>query len=244
MPPSLSSPLFTARDISYRYPTGGPFELHADVSVQPGTIVAVMGANGGGKSTLLRCLAGVAKHDGVLEVGGSRMDDPRVFASRRAFVPQFTANEVPYDVLDYLALAQAHRTAWFRGAANAQSARAVLDELGFEFSLNASVRELSGGQRQGLALARALLQEPALFVLDEPFTALDLNHRARAVSALKKRVSQGASVIVSLHDVGLAAEIADEVWTVRDGQIVDRKNNGVTKERTSARQSSSTPHHD
>ena len=176
-----------------------------DLEIERGEFVALLGASGTGKTTLLRILAGLERPDsGQVLVPHARtvvFQEPRLIPSQR--------------VLGNVTVGL-RRTAQTRDAA-----RTALAEVGLADHTRAWPSTLSGGEAQRVALARALVREPALLLLDEPFAALDALTRLRMqglVGQLCARHEPG--VLLVTHDVDEALRLADRVIVLRDGQFV------------------------
>ncbi|MEH3053126.1 MAG: ABC transporter ATP-binding protein [Patulibacter minatonensis] len=196
------APVVRLRGLSRRF--GDQTVLDAiDLDIAAGEFVAVLGRSGSGKTTLLRALAGLdAGVTGELHTGQAPavvFQDPRLLPWRRAL-----ANVV-------LGL---------RGEGAEARAREALREVGLEGREEAWPRELSGGQRQRVSLARALVREPDLLLLDEPFSALDALTRVaaqRLVQTLWQR--HRPAVLLVTHDVEEALLLADRILVIDDGRI-------------------------
>jgi ABC-2 type transport system ATP-binding protein len=190
------------------------------LTLSPG-VVGLLGPNGAGKTTLLRMLATVLAPDaGTLSLLGRDPSRPaeRVEIRRRlGYLPQspslypgFTA----FDLVDYVALLKEHTSrSWRR-----EECRRVLDAVGLTDQMHRKVRTLSGGMRQRVALATALVGTPELLVLDEPATGLDPDQRLRLRSVLS-RAAGSATVILSTHNTAEVAALCQEVYVVLDGRI-------------------------
>ena len=193
-----------------------------DVSVWArGGVVAVLGPNGAGKTTLLRCLATVVRPDrGAAFVDGL---DPRVAEQRRAirarlgYVPQsptLPGTARAFDAVDVVATCkELGPERWRRG----QVLRA-LDAVGLAHRAGDRIRALSGGMRQRVALAQALVGRPTLLVLDEPAADLDPEQRVRLRHLLAERGDE-ATVVVSTHLLGEAAEVGDALVVLDEGRV-------------------------
>lgn len=210
-----------AQNISFAFGTkavlrGISFDL------KPGTITGLVGPNGAGKTTLLRSLAGLLKCAGIITYAGHNLNSlsPRALAGQRAFVPQDTTLPFPYSVFEVVSLGRAFLDPWFTPRTSSQAVNEVLTEVGFEPPASRFFSSLSGGERQQVLLARSLLQNAPVLLLDEPTAALDLRHRARVVAALRRRARSGQTVLLSMHDLNLAALACDELIVLKDGQIV------------------------
>lgn len=192
--------------------------------VAPGQVVALVGPNGAGKSTLLRTLAGLLPATGDVRLG--ELDLLRCSRRERAavlgFMPQTLPDGIALSVLETLLGAlrggdplSAH------GSARQQQERAfaVLQQLGVEHLALQPLDSLSGGQRQMVSLAQAVIRQPRLLLLDEPTSALDLRYQNDVMSMVRQLADQGRIVVVVLHDLGLAARWADCIMVLERGQL-------------------------
>jgi sulfonate transport system ATP-binding protein len=174
-----------------------------DLEIRRGEFVALLGASGTGKTTLLRILAGLASSDGgTVLVPRERtvvFQEPRLVPSKR--------------VLANVIIGQA-RSARAQGLA-------ALAEVGLERHATAWPATLSGGEAQRVALARALVREPRLLLLDEPFAALDALTRLNMQDLIGQLVSRHQpAVLLVTHDVDEAIRLADRVLVLRDGALI------------------------
>ncbi|RBY92174.1 ABC transporter ATP-binding protein [Blastococcus sp. TBT05-19] len=202
----------------------GTLDLELDVEVADGEVLAVLGPNGAGKSTLLRVLAGLLPPD-----AGSVVVDGATWDGDGTSLPPHSRSlgMVFQDALLFPHLSVADNVAFglrTRGAGRAP-ARAVaadwLARVGLEGLGDRRPRELSGGQAQRAALARALVGEPALLLLDEPLSALDARTRLAVRAELRRHLAEfrGSTVLVT-HDPVDAMALADRVVVVEDGRVV------------------------
>ncbi|WP_354640045.1 ABC transporter ATP-binding protein [Kitasatospora camelliae] len=189
-----------------------------DLVLRAGGITALMGRNGAGKSTLLGALTGLHKPSaGRVDLAGltPHRARPAELVRRVGLVPQD-----PRDLLLAETVAQECAAADRDAGAEPGRCRAVLDRLlpGIDGRLHP--RDLSEGQRLGLALAVVLACEPPLLLLDEPTRGLDYAAKARLVTALRALAAYGHAVLLATHDVELAAELADRTVILAEGEIV------------------------
>ncbi len=186
-----------------RYGLRGPWVLRGiGLGVPAGALIRVQGANGTGKSTLLRLLAGI---DAPSE--GRVTGRPRT-----AFVPERFPAAMPFTAVGYLThLARVHGLA--RGAAE-RSAERWLERFGAGGYARTPLSELSKGSSQKVAVAQALLADPELLVLDEAWTGLDVLARAELDRAVAERTASGGSVVFVDHDPRRLAGVADATYEV------------------------------
>lgn len=203
--------------VGRRYGLRGPWVLRGvDLDVAPGTLVRVDGANGTGKSTLLRLLAGI---DAPSE--GRITGRPRT-----AYVPERFPAALPFTASGYLThLGAVH------GLSRPAAARAAdewLERLGAAAYARTPMAELSKGSSQKVAVAQALLAEPELLVLDEAWTGLDTAARAELERAVAERTAAGAAVVFVDHDPRRLAGVPDATYTVVDGALDLRTPQGTS----------------
>jgi polar amino acid transport system ATP-binding protein len=199
-----------------------------DVSleVEAHDVVCLIGASGSGKSTLLRCLNLLETvDDGAVWFEGAEITDPRVDARRvRARMGMvFQAyNLFPHmTVLDNLTLAPRRVHGTPRGEAEAR-ARELLGRFGLADKADEHPDRLSGGQQQRAALARALVTDPSLVLLDEVTSALDPELVGEVLDILRDLATGGTTMVLATHEMAFAREVATQVCFLHDGVILER----------------------
>lgn len=189
--------------------------------LKSGQVVSLVGPNAAGKSTLLRVLAGLLPAGGTVAFEGH--DLLTLSAGDRAalvgFMPQFFPSLSGLTVLDGLitALKAAPGAAWQGSRAVERRAVALLDRLGLAGLALSSLGNLSGGQRQMVSLAQAIIRSPRLILLDEPTSALDLRHQVEVMGIIRDLAAGGALVVMVVHDLALAARWSDHVLVLSGG---------------------------
>ncbi len=181
--------------------------------VRAGERWVVLGCNGAGKSSLLAALAGIHPIDaGEVRLQGRPLGAWRrsELAAWRAWSPQFWSDPFAATVVETATIAR-DRSAWWAAAPgehpDAEAAR-ILERLDLAALADVDVRRLSGGERQRVALATTLLQAAPLLLLDEPSSHLDLAHQRLLLDVLTRHAAGGGALVVSLHDIQLASELA------------------------------------
>jgi iron complex transport system ATP-binding protein len=197
-----------------------------DLQVAAGTVLVILGPNGGGKSVSLHTFAGLrAPLSGELQVAGRPIAQwsRRALAQRLALLPQNVEDPFPATVRETVLLGRhPHIGRWqWESAEDIAIAGAALNAVGLAGYEERDVFTLSGGERRRAALAAVLAQSPQVFLLDEPTNQLDPNHQTEALQLLRARADAGAAVVVTLHDANLAARFADHALLIgRDGAWV------------------------
>ncbi|NIJ08588.1 iron complex transport system ATP-binding protein [Sphingomonas vulcanisoli] len=197
----------------------------ATVSFRAGRLTAVIGPNGAGKSSLLEASAGLLPLDGgTIRLGDDALASlsRRTLARRRAYLPQRAGIEWPISVERVVALGLAPSLPSFGdlpAAMRARVDRALADHdlVGLR---DRPATQLSGGEFARAMLARATVGDPELLIADEPTSGLDPRHAYDASRRLRALADAGCTVIVALHDLDLAANIADEVLAVKAGRVM------------------------
>ncbi len=220
------SALIETEDVRFAYAAGAP-EVVAGVSLAlvRGKLSALIGANGSGKSTLVRLLGGIlAPTAGSVRFDGVPLNsiDARARARRIAYVPQTIQTVFPFTALEVVLTGRSPYTTRlrFESERDTEVARAALAAIDALHLAARPVTELSGGERQLVALARALAQEPDCLLLDEPSAALDLKHRAGLIRHLRRlRDERGLTVLVVTHDLLLLDPAFDEIFAMRCGRV-------------------------
>ena len=192
-----------------------------DLNARTG-VTGLLGPNGAGKTTLLRVLATVLPADsGALRILGQDPHDPagrRHVRRRLGYLPQdagFHRGFTAFEAIDYIAVLKEHTAA----RARHDEVRRVLDLVGLSDVATKKVRALSGGMRQRLGLAQALLGRPEVLVLDEPTVGLDPEQRMR-FRDLVSEVGRGRTVILSTHQTEDVAAVCSDVVVVKEGRAL------------------------
>ncbi len=193
----------------------------SDVSAEaaPRRITAVLGPNAAGKSTLLRLAIGaLVPASGQMLVDGrpAHRLNARELARRVAYVPQRPQVAAAFTVREVVALGR------YALPASRQRVEAALESLDLRSVADRPFPALSAGQQQRVTLARAVAQlsPDGHLVLDEPTSAMDLRHVLDSMGLLRRLADGGATVLVAMHDLSLAAQVADDCWLLKDARLV------------------------
>lgn len=205
------APLLDLEGISVRYETGTVLE-QISFQVTPGKAVAVVGPNGAGKTTLFKVIAGIQDPDqGVVQVSGHEPGGHTCIA----YVPQRTQVDwtFPATVADVVMMGRINHMGPFLWPQKSDwdVVRRSLDFVNLGAYANRQISELSGGQQQRMFIARALAQEAELMLLDEPLSGLDVPAQEKILAILNTLKGQEVAVMISMHDLRLAAEQFEEV---------------------------------
>ena len=190
-------------DLGHRYPETGWVFRHVSLAVAPGSVTVVLGPNGRGKTTLVRCAAGLLK-----PTEGSVSHDAPI-----GFVPQARGGAFAYRAVDMVVMGRVRQVSLF-GSPSRDDRVAALDameRIGVGHLAERQFPTLSGGEQQLVLIARAIASESPALVLDEPTTGLDLYNQAQIMSLLRKLVADGMSVLLTTHHPDHALYLADTV---------------------------------
>lgn len=185
------------------------------LQVAPGEIVGLLGANGSGKSTLLRVLATLLRPQGgsARVAGADLTDEPDLVRERVGYLAHRPG------VYDDLTALENLRFATEMQGGGRLGAEAALERVGLAHEAGARVRGFSAGMQRRLALARLLLREPALLLLDEPYSNLDAAGIALMNDVLREAVARGAAALVVLHETAPAAGMLTRVLQLSEGRV-------------------------
>jgi iron complex transport system ATP-binding protein len=229
-PPATTSPSIhlEAAGLSFSYSSRGSssFQLtDVTTSILQGSITGLLGPNGGGKSTLLRILAGItAPSRGVVRLNGQPLSSMsrRDAARRIAVVPQFTHPAFDYTALEMVLMGRHPHLSMFE-LEGPDDRRIALDAMAATATANLaehSFLTLSGGEQQRVALASALAQTPELLLLDEPTASLDLGYQLEIAELLRGlNRDRGVTMVIATHDLSFAASICDHLVLLRNGRV-------------------------
>lgn len=197
---------------------GHGFEL----SLAPGQVLALLGPNGGGKTTLLKTLLGLLPPlAGAVLLDSQPLArlDPRQRARRLAYVPQSSAAAFAYTVADLVLMGRTAQGGLLArpSAQDHAAVDAAIDRMGIGHLAQTPATMISGGERQLALIARALAQQAGFVVLDEPTASLDFGNQGKVLRELRRLSEQGLGVLFTTHDPNHARRHADAALLIRDG---------------------------
>jgi manganese/zinc/iron transport system ATP- binding protein len=207
-----NAPAIEVTDLTVAYGEK-PVLWDVDLEVPPGTLMAVVGPTGAGKTTLIRAILGMVRPAaGQALVHGKPYEDQR---RRVAYVPQRGSVDwdFPTSVLDVVLMGRYGSLGWIRrpGTADKTAAREALGQVGMTELAGRQISQLSGGQQQRVFLARALVQHADVYFMDEPFQGVDATTERAIVELLRELRSRGKTVVAVHHDLQTVPEYFDQV---------------------------------
>lgn len=199
--------MIEVNDLSFRYPRAEqPIFAGHSFKLDRGEIMAVLGPNGSGKTTLIKVLLGLLQADrGRITING-----------RPSYVPQETQSPFDYSVREIVVMGAAGLSGFFAspGPRDYERTEAVLERVGMIDLIDRSFARLSGGQKQMVLIARALVSNPDMLILDEPTSALDYHNQDKVLRAMCDASRQGKTVIFSTHCPHQALHVSHKVLLV------------------------------
>ena len=217
--------LLEVRNLSFSYGENRVLE-EIDLSIPENELVSVLGINGAGKSTLLKCLNRIITPQ-TAEIKLKSKDvqelDLVEISKLISYVPQSVRSSFSMDVFDVVLLGRRPYINWRIGERDREVVSETLRFLNLEDFAFRKFNKLSGGERQRIIIAKAIAQEPQLFLLDEPTSDLDLRNQIQVMKKLKSLVSDSESsksALVAIHDINIAARFSDRIILLSDGKIV------------------------
>jgi iron complex transport system ATP-binding protein len=199
-----------------------PILREVKFGIEAGELVSILGPNGAGKSTLLKCINRILKpRKGTIMIEGvpAELFGKNEIAKKIGYVPQI--NEANFmTVFDAVLLGRKPYISWGASEEDYKIVEETLRLMGIEkFSLRRT-NELSGGELQKVALARALVQKPSILLLDEPTNNLDIKNQIEVMEVVRKIVhEEGISSIIVMHEINLAIRYCDKFIVMKDGII-------------------------
>lgn len=191
------------RDVGFHYPGSDWVFRHVSLEVPPGSVTAVLGPNGRGKTTLVRCAAGLTQPQ-----EGSISHDAPI-----GFVPQARGGAFAYRAIDMVVMGRVRQVGLFGTPSRNDRIAALnaLERIEMGHLADRQVPTLSGGEQQLILIARAIASGAPVLVLDEPTTGLDLHNQAQILSLLRKLAADGMTVLLTTHHPDHALYLADSV---------------------------------
>lgn len=231
--------IYNVNNLIFKYPAGDRNVLdNASLTLREGEILCILGPNGAGKTTLMNCMAGLLKPDsGTIELCGKNIEQmkEKEIANLVGYVPQIHTPAFDYRVLDFVLMGRAPKTGTFSRpkVEDEEMCMKVLESMNIAHLAEKSYLNISGGERQQVLIARAIVQEPKVVLFDEPTAHLDYGNQQRVLKRVKKMSREGFSVVITTHNPDHALLLGDKAAIVgRDGSIVQGDCSEIVTEET------------
>lgn len=207
--------------ISFGY-NGTPVLKDITFEASGGDMLAIIGQNGSGKSTLLKCICRILK----IQKGHIAIDDiplhhirPAQLSRLIAYIPQSEEITPGISVFDTVLMGRKPYIHHNPSTEDMELVSRLLTRLELDPVAMRNLNTLSGGQQQRVFIARALAQQPAILLLDEPIANLDINHQMKVMKLLRQLTGEGISVIITIHDINMAARFCNKALMLKKGRV-------------------------
>ncbi|NOY09798.1 MAG: ABC transporter ATP-binding protein [Spirochaetes bacterium] len=195
---------------------------NVNLETSPASITALIGPNAAGKTTLLKCIAGILKPKGRVLLNGRAINNLKIekISSYIGYLPQEGFSSAALRVFEAVLLGRVHSLSWRISDDNFALVSQVLEGLGIDDLASRYIGELSGGQQQMVSIAQALIRRPEVLLLDEPTNSLDLQHQLEVIDVIREVTrKRGITTLIAMHDLNLAARYADEFVVMNRGKV-------------------------
>lgn len=215
----MKKKIIKVKNLSKKYPGDPKYALdHIELSINQGSIFGLLGPNGAGKSTFINILAGlVNKDNGDVKVCGIDLDnDPKTVRGNLGIVPQEIMIDpffTPMEIMNIQAGMYAVKKENIRNLE-------ILETLGLRDKANAYARSLSGGMKRRLMVAKAMVHNPQILILDEPTAGVDVELRSNLWRSIKKLNKAGTTIILTTHYLKEAELLCDEIAVINKGNVI------------------------
>ena len=221
MNPSAES-LLSCRDLACGYPSRKVLE-GVDLEMHSGSSTVLLGPNGSGKSTLLKTLTKtILRLSGHIAIQGEELENLSFtqLARRVAYVPQEELPPFRFTVRQVVLMGRLpFSTGFFDTPADLEATEKAMEDADCCELADRPITEISGGERQRVLIARALAQDSALLLLDEPTSHLDIGHQVAVIRLVQKLRSQGKGLLTAMHDLNLAADLGEIAVLLDQGRV-------------------------
>ena len=209
------------RDLTFSYKSNKILD-DLNISVDGSEIVSLVGPNGSGKTTLIKCIDRILKPRGSILLEGREVQEMKQqeIARQIGYVPQSSATPLATTVFDTVLMGRRPHIGWRVSDFDLDKVSDTLERLNLQDLAMRDFGQLSGGQKQKVLIARALVQEPTVLLLDEPTSNLDMKHQLDVLETISSMVKEkGISAVMAIHDLNLAARFSDKLVMLKKGVV-------------------------
>lgn len=218
----------TVNDLSFAYDRAEVLK-NVNCTAESGCITALLGANGAGKSTLFKCILGLCNgYKGKILCGDTDIStlNQRQKAKIIAYIPQSHHPVFSYSVFDMVMMGTAHRVSTLSSpnTSEIEMTNAALDKIGISHLAHRGFLQLSGGEQQLVLIARALVQNTKILLMDEPTSSLDYGNQLRVLERTRELKNEGYTILMSSHNPQHVLTYSDRVIAIKDGKVIAQGN--------------------
>lgn len=209
------------KDLTFSYKSNKILD-ELNINVEDSEIVSLVGPNGSGKTTLIKCIDRILKPRGSILLEGREVQEMKQqeIARQIGYVPQSSSTPLATTVFDTVLMGRRPHIGWRVSDFDLDKVSDTLERLNLQDLAMRDFGQLSGGQKQKVLIARALVQEPTLLLLDEPTSNLDMKHQLDVLETISSMVKEkGISAVMAIHDLNLAARFSDKLVMLKKGVI-------------------------
>jgi iron complex transport system ATP-binding protein len=209
------------KDLTFSYKSNKILD-NLNINVADSEIVSLVGPNGSGKTTLIKCIDRILKPSGSILLEGREVQKmtQQEIARQIGYVPQSSATPLATTVFDTVLMGRRPHIGWRVSDFDLDKVSDTLERLNLQDLAMRDFGQLSGGQKQKVLIARALVQEPAVLLLDEPTSNLDMKHQLDVLETISSMVKEkGISAVMAIHDLNLAARFSDKLVMLKKGVV-------------------------
>ncbi len=213
--------ILSAKNVNFSY-NKLPVLIDISFGLEEGEFLGIVGPNGSGKSTLLRNIDKILHpKNGTIFIQNQNQKDlsREEIAKLIGYVPQNDNNVFSTTVFEFILMGRKPHIKWMETKEDKEIVAHMIEKLSLgDFALR-DINQLSGGERQKVSIARALVQTPKILLLDEPTANLDLKHQLEVLDLLLETKENGVSIIIAIHDLNLALRYCDKFIILNQGQV-------------------------
>lgn len=211
----------TIKDLTFSYRSNRILN-DLNVVVNDAEVLSLVGPNGSGKTTLIKCIDRILKPKGSILLEGREIESmsQQEIARQIGYVPQSSSTPLATTVFDTVLMGRRPHITWRVSDADIGKVADTLELLNLQDLSMRDFAQLSGGQKQKVLIARALAQEPAILLLDEPTSNLDMKHQLDVMETISSLVKEKSiSAVMAIHDLNLAARFSDNLVMLKNGKV-------------------------
>lgn len=220
--------MLNINNISFSYVQDKKILDDISLEVNQGDVLGILGINGAGKTTLIKCINNIfSPSSGTVKINGKDISSmtPKKIAQLIAYVPQYNGSFFNINVLDTVMMGRLPYAGRSYSEKDREIVYNILEKMNLEKFAFRSIREMSGGERQRVFIARALAQQPKIIILDEPTSSLDLHNQLFILKIIEDLAKEdNLTIIMIIHDLNLASMFCNKLVMLKEGKIFSHGN--------------------